>query len=194
MVKKPAERSRDANPEPGWLDYFEEELFSELVDGLRLEDHWQRHYLRNTIPWAAERYLRAKNKDSRVRLPGRRKKLEQVRRQAGKLRMLLLDLDRMARLDFFTTATRFTGQPFTIDPQHLSGWLADADKYIRDVGVISGAAARDLKRQAKPSGRPAQAAVRILIDDLATIYERATKFCSTRSQVSAGLDDRHAMG
>ena len=34
---------------------------------------------------------------------------------------------------------------------------------------------RDLKRRAKPGGRPAQAAVRILIDDLATIYERATK-------------------
>ncbi len=175
MVKKPVEPSRDDNPDPDWPSYFAEDLFGELVDRLRLEDDLQWHYLRNTILWAAERYLRANTKASRARLPGRRKMLEQVERQAGKLRMLLLDLDGMARLDFYTTATRYTGHPFTVDPQQPSDWLTEAGRYMRDVGVISGAAASDLKRQARPGGRPVDAAARILIHDLATIYERATK-------------------
>ncbi len=175
MVKKPAEPSRDANPDPDWPNYFAEDLFGELVDRLRLEDDWQRHYIRNTIPWAAERYLRATTKASRARFPGRRKKLEKVERQAGKLRNLILDLDGMARIDFYTTATSYTGHPFTVDQQQPSDWLTEAGRYIRDVGVISGAAASDLKRQARPGGRPADAAARILIHDLATIYERATK-------------------
>ena len=174
-IRKIAPEPREANPNPAWADVFGEQLYDQLVDLLKLGGERDRDDLWNALPWAAERYLRTMQKEARPGLPARRGKLESLRQQANRLRKSLLGLKGMASLDFYTTATSFTGATFTIRPQNPNGWLVEAGKYVRDIEVVAGAAASRLKAQAIPGGRPRHAAARILVDNLATIYERITR-------------------
>ena len=94
---------------------------------------------------------------------------------ALKLRTSLANLVDMASIDFNTTATHYAGNIYTIDPADPVLWMDQAGKYVRDISVVAGATAKELKQRAKPGGRPKHAAARILINDLAVLYHRLTK-------------------
>lgn len=166
---------REAIPEPTWNDFFLPGQHSAFIRILGLDSERAMAYLRAALPLAVERYLRAKQREARPGLAERRRKLQSVRNQAHKLRKALLNLEGFAKVDFLTTATHYSGSGFTVDPQKPSAWYSDAGRLVRDVAVVAGAAADQLKARARRGGRPSHAAARILVDDLAFIYERLTK-------------------
>jgi hypothetical protein len=98
--------------------------------------------------------------------------LEQISKRAKKLRQLLIELDGVARLDLLSVAGRYSGNATSVDHLMPDKWLLDAGKLIRDVGVCAGAANKDLRRQARPGGRPKHMAERLLIWDLAELYRK----------------------
>ena len=160
-------------PNPTWSDFFSDDRFDEFVRLLKIDSADAKGYLKATLPWAVERCLRVWNREHLPGLAERRRAIETIERQARRLRESLLGLEGQASIDFKVTAIRYTGADFTIEPTDPENWASQAALYARDVSVVARAAAADLKRNAKPGGRPKKAAVRILIDDLALIYERA---------------------
>ena len=178
----PRRRKRDdvdglwpPDAKPSWQDYFSDEDLAALKKTLKIRSKKSSEYFRAVLPLLIVRYQRARTGEEGNSLKIRRQRLKSIANQAEKLRMSLLALEDPARLDFLAEASHKTGSAFSIDAIRPDQWLSDqVDQVIRDVLISARSAEKSLKKNSVRGGRPRHAAERLLIWDLAALYQECT--------------------